>query len=175
MQSFDELALRDATAIDRVTSEQLRSVRDLVGHDLRHGRDAWPAVSWLAATRDAEAKEGLIRELTAVIDGASSALLDVEAAADNFGSEIVFGRAARERRRISRAFDFVTALQRSLHHESEADPLDLGFEQVVDRRRSVNERQSAREEQLSRFGVQPASGLPFWELYMRRRRHKSWG
>lgn len=181
MHWFDEVALRKAPEIDSVTSQQLLDVRTAVRSDLFHGRDAWPAVMWLSATRDVGAKERLIAELSAVIDGASSTLLDVDGAVDNFGSEIVFGRAAQERRRISRAFDYVTALQRSLGRDgaapltAEGDALDLRFEDVVDKRRDEAERHAEREDRLSRFGVQPGRGLPFYELYMRRRRKKSWG
>lgn len=177
MQSFDEVALREAPQIVTVTREQLLDVRARVRADLFHGRDGWPAVTWIAATRDVAAKEHLIQELTAVIDGASSSLLEVDGAVDNFGSEIVFGRAAQERRRIGRAFDYVTALQRSLGRQTDQDEatLDLGFEQAVDERRRASEHHAERQDELSRFGVQPGRGLPFWEMYMRRRRKKSWG
>lgn len=180
MQSFDEVALRDAPQIERVSEQQLLDVRASVRADLFQGRDAWPAVAWLAATRDTRAKDHLIGELTAVIEGASSTLLEVDGAVDNFGTEIVFGRAAQERRRISRAFDYVTALQRSLGRNTVADPddagaLDLSFEEAVDQRRSAAAAHAEREDELSRLGVQPGRGLPFWEMYMRRRRKKSWG
>jgi len=181
MQSFDEVALREAPQIVAVTPEQLLDVRTAVRSDLFHGRDAWPAVTWLAATSDVTAKEHLIGELTAVIEGASSTLLDVDGAVDNFGSEIVFGRAAQERRRISRAFDYVTALQRSLGRNvdmpasGEGAALDLGFEDAIDERRERATRHDERQDALSRSGLQPGRGVPFFELYMRRRRKKSWG
>lgn len=181
MQSFDEAALRGATAIDAVTPQQLLDVRAAVRADLFQGRDAWPAVLWLSATRDAAAKKRLIGELTAVIDGASSALLDVDGAVDNFGTEVVFGRAAQERRRVSRAFDYVTALQRSVGHvvevaeSTEGAALDLGFEKTVDRRRTESEDHAERQDRLSRAGLLPGRGVPFYELYMKRRRKKNWG
>lgn len=198
MQTFDERAISAARAIDTLTPEQFQTVRALIATDLGRGRDAWPAVSWLAATNDERSKQIIVRELEHVINGSTSELLSHEAAVDNFSSDVVFGRASIERRRVSRAFDFLTALLRSMSRpatpppstaSTEIDggdvmtgvraagpaPMDLGFERTVDRRRADAERQADREQELNRLGVQPGNGLPFWELYMRRRRHKSWG
>ncbi len=178
MQSFDEVALRDAPQIETVTPQQLLEVRARVRADLYHGRDGWPAVTWIAATRDAAAKERLIQELSAVMNGATNTLLDVDGAVDNFGSEIVFGRAAQERRRMSRAFDYITALQLSLGRigvDGSTSAPDPGFEAEVAQRRRTSEQHVARQDELSRLGMQPGRGVPFWELYMRRRRKKSWG
>lgn len=175
MQSFEDLNLAEARSIDMLSYEQLTDVRALIAADLGQGRDAWPAVTWLAATNDEQAKQSVLAELTAVIEGTSSALLDNDAAVNNFSSDIVFGRAARDRRRISRAFDFASALGASLGRRSSSAVTDLPFEAEADKRRKITEEQEARADELNRLGVQAGSGLPFWEMYMRRRRHKNWG
>lgn len=174
MAHFDETSLREARSIDAVTERQFRDVRAVVAVDLNGGADAWPAVQWLASTNDEHAKRSMIAELNGVLNGSSHDLLDHEAAVDNFATDVVFGRASLDRRRVGRAFDFVSALQASLHHESEAVIADLDFEETVSRRRRELEEHEARQQALTRMGVEPGKGLPFFELYMRRRRHKSW-
>lgn len=175
VQHFEDLDLAQARSVDELSYEQLQDVRALIAADLGQGRDAWPAVTWLAATNDERAKQHILGELTAVIKGASSELLNHEAAVDNFGSDIVFGRAARDRRRISRAFDFATALGSSAVTQITETVTDLPFEEEADKRRRITEDQEAKADELNRLGVEPGSGLPFWEMYMRRRRHKNWG
>ncbi|MEM7093807.1 MAG: hypothetical protein AAF567_12455 [Actinomycetota bacterium] len=172
---FDETDLREAATIERVSPDQFQMVHGRITADLRYGRDAWPAVSWLAATQDPEAKERMIREVGAELQSASAALLSVDGAVDNFGSEIVFGRAAQHRRRARRAFDFATALHRSLHPDEASGAYDLSFEDIVSRREQASAMHDAQTAALPRMGLQPGSGVPFYDLYMRRRRHKSWG
>ena len=174
MPPFDELDLRDASSIDAVSAEQLQHVRDRIADDLLSRRDAWPAVRWLAATRDDAAKRKVSEDLDQVMAGVSRALLTDEAAADNIRSGVVFGRAMNDRRQIGRAFEFASALLAALD-DPPVDRSDAGFEQKVRHHRRRAEAHEQRTRSLSRLGVQPGKGLPFWELYMRRRNKKSWG
>ena len=174
MASFDDLDLRAAASIGSVSAEQLQDVRRAIADDLLKRHDAWPAVQWLAATGDDGAKRRLIGDLEQVIAGVSNALLTSEAAADAVASGVVFGRSMKDRRQIGRAFEFSSALHASLP-DGPADRSDAAFERQVRERRRRAEAHEQRVESLTRLGVEHGKGLPFWELYMRRRSKKSWG
>jgi len=172
-QSFDEHTIAKASEVATVTDEQMASVRAMVSAGLGRGSDAWPAVQWLAGTSDLKAKKRLLADLNAVLSGASTELLSHDAAVHNFSSDIVFGRATRDRQRISRAFDFAAALLASIPRSTES-VTNLEFEQQVAQRRLTADAHEARTEELHRLGVRAGEGLPFHELYMRRRSKKSW-
>lgn len=170
---FDHKTIANAAEVRELTPQQMDTVRAEVAADLGRGRDAWPAVQWLAGTNDVMAKKQVVAELNAVLSGTSAELLTHEAAVDNFSSDIVFGRAAADRRRMSRAFDFAVALQASLPGTTE-NVTDLDFEHQASQRRRTADEHEARTEELHRLGVRPGEGLPFHELYMKRRSKKNW-
>jgi len=171
---FDELDQDCAATVETVSPDRLQHVRERIADDLIDRHDAWPAVRWLAATGDDRAKRSVIDDLDQVMSGVSRALLTDEAAADNIRTEVVFGRALHDRRQIGRAFEFSSALRASLT-DPPVNRADPGFEEKVRRRRRRAEAHEQRIGSLARLGVQPGKGLPFWELYMRRRDKKSWG
>jgi len=174
MTPFDELDLDGAATIESVSPDRLDHVRERIADDLIERHDAWPVVRWLAATGDDRAKRRVIEDLDHVMSGVSRALLTDQAAADNIRTEVVFGRALHDRRQIGRAFEFSSALHASLA-DPPVDRSDPDFEEKVRRRRRRAEAHEHRIVSLARLGVQPGKGLPFWELYMRRRDKKSWG
>ena len=176
MPHFEDATRAEVEEITEIGAEQFRRVRSAVTMDLRYGRDSGPAVAWLAATGDIASKRLLIDELTEVLGTTSSSLLTHDTAIANVSTDIVFGRAIQERRRMSRAYDLIELLRRSIPDDpSEGVTVDPEFERkVVQRRRSVED-QEQRTRRLLRMGIQPGDGLPFWELYMRRRGQKSWG
>lgn len=174
MALSDTFELSTASGVSSVPTATLQRIHNLIADDLLRGRDAWPAVNWLAATDDTVAKKRLYDELTAIVEGASSRLLEVDGAVDNFGSEIVFGRAARARRQLSRAFDFASTLRDAIPGEGEEFSVDLGFEVIVEQRREEAKVHEDRTEALQRLGVEPGKGLPFFELYMQRRSKRNW-